>query len=156
MMQVMMPSWMRTPTLLPLTLALSGCAQTYDLVMHLYASEVAAYAVVEDRLLSGRLRLYTDRTGTLTLNDAGAALDCMGALRYTSSTGGTIQLRCSNGVQTALTFQSLTETSGHGRSTSASLAYGLAPEQARAWLHPPTGQQIEVNGENLRLLPHSP
>lgn len=153
-MMAAMPRHRTTPALLSLSLALllGGCAKTNDLVMRLYASEVPAHAVVGEQLLGGTLRLYTDRTGTLTLQEADTALRCMGTLRYTRSNGGTVQLQCSNGVQTTLDFVALTETSGHGLGSAASLAYGLAPQQARAWLRPPPGRQIEVSGEEgLRL-----
>jgi hypothetical protein len=120
--------------------------------MRLYASDVQAWAVVGERLLAGKLRLYTDRTGTLTLEDTNSSYNCMGSLRYTSSTTGTVLLRCSDGTHSALGFQALTETSGHGQGAAVSLAYGLGPQQARAWLKPPAGKQLQAGEESLRLI----
>lgn len=143
---------------LPLAAAvlLGGCAQTHDAVMRLYASEVTAHAIVGEHLLSGPLRLYTDRSGTLELAGEPGAPSCMGALRYTSSNGGTVQLRCSDGSHWTLTFRALSEASGYGSTNGASLAYGLKPAQARAWLQPPAGRQLQAEGERLRLTPATP
>lgn len=142
--------------LLALPLLLGGCARVNDMTMHMLASDVPTHAVLGERLLAGRTLLYSDRTGSLTLTAAGEApLSCMGALRYTSSSGGSINLRCSDGAQLALRFTALSETTGHASGRSAqeavSLAYGLDPAPARAWLTPPAGKRLVVSGESLRL-----
>lgn len=142
--------------LLALPLALAGCAAVNDATMRALATPVPALAVVGERVLKGEALLYTDRSGKLTLESGGDnALSCMGALRYTSSTGGIVNLRCSDGSQAQLPFAALGEMSGHARGNSAqgavSLTYGLDPEPARAWLTPPAGKRLVVSGSSLRL-----
>jgi len=143
--------------LLVLPLFLGGCARGYDMGANFLASDVPAHAVIGERLLSGRALLYADRTGSLTLAAPGdAALSCMGSMRYTASSSGMVSLRCSDGTQAQLPFTALGEMSGHasGRTSTqveASLAYGLDPEPARAWLTPPAGKRLVVSGDSLRL-----
>lgn len=147
----------RTPALLLLALPwlLSGCARVNDMAANFLASEVPAHAIVGNRLLAGHALLYADRSGSLSLEEGrGApALSCMATLRYTASASGMIGLRCSDGTQAQLPFTALSETSGHGRSAqgTVSLAYGLDPEPARAWLTPPPGKRLVVKGGALAL-----
>jgi len=144
----------RARLLLAVILLATGCASVNDMTMKLLASGVTVYAVVGDHVLSGEATLYTDRSGTLTLaGKTGDDANCVGSMRYTSSTGGTIQLRCSDDLQTTLAFTALTETSGHARALPghASLTYGLAAESARAWLIAPAGKRLVVSGGSLRL-----
>ena len=149
----------RLPTvalLLAAPLALGGCAALNEATMRALATPAPALAVVGDRVLAGEALLYTDRSATLQLGSVTTpALSCMGAMRYTSSTGGTVQLSCSDGTQARLPFTALTETSGHGSSRAGSLSvsftYGLEPEPARAWLIAPAGKRLSVSGSELRV-----
>ena len=140
--------------LLVLPLLLGGCARGYDMTANLLASDVPVHAVVGERVLAGRALLYADRSATLTLDARGEApLNCMGTMRYTATNGGVVSLRCSDGVQTQFPFAALSEISGHGRAAqgNVSLAYGMEPEPARAWLTPPAGKRLMVSGDNLSL-----
>jgi len=135
---------------------LPGCASMNDMTMKLLSSTAPALAVIDARVLAGEVRLYTDRTGTLNLeSSAEPALNCAGSLRYTASTSGVMNLRCSDGSEALLPFTALGETSGHASGLTArgtaSLTYGLAPEQARAWLTAPPGKRLVVNGDRLDL-----
>lgn len=144
----------RLTLLLVLPWWLAGCARVNDMTASFLASDVPALAVVGERVLTGHALLYADRSGTLTLESReGAALSCMATLRYTASRGGVISLRCSDGQQAQFPFTALGETSGHGRlaNSSISLAYGLDPEPARAWLSPPPGKRLVVSGDRLKL-----
>jgi hypothetical protein len=140
--------------LFALPLLLGGCARVNDMTANLLASDVPAHAVIGERLLAGRALLYADRTGSLTLQGRGEpALSCMATLRYTASTSGTLDLRCSDGLQARMPFTALGETSGHARTApqAISLAYGLDPEAARAWLTPPPGKRLVVSGGSVKL-----
>ncbi|MCZ8250998.1 MAG: hypothetical protein O9318_00860 [Hylemonella sp.] len=146
-----------TPALLlSLPLLLGGCAALNDATMRALATPAPALAVIGERVLTGEVLLYTDRSATLQLQSQGEpALSCMGSMRYTSSTGGVVNLRCSDGRQARLAYTALGETSGHGagrdETHSVSLTYGLAPEAARAWLIAPPGKRLVPDGGSLRL-----
>lgn len=136
--------------------ALAGCAKVHDVTMRVMASPSYALAVVRDTPLSGTAMLYTDRTGTLELAGRGdRPLQCMGTMRYTGTTGGAVNLRCSDGTQAQMNFTALTETTGHGRGRlpdgMASFTYGLEADSARAWLVPPAGRQIVADGDRVKL-----
>jgi hypothetical protein len=142
--------------MLALPLLLVGCARGYDMTANFLASDVPVYAIVGERLLSGRAVLYNDRTGSLTLDAKGETpVSCMGTLRYTATASGVVTLRCSDGVQAQFPFAALGEISGQGSGRTAqgsvSLAYGLDPEPARAWLTPPPGKRLVAGGDGLRL-----
>jgi hypothetical protein len=134
-------------------MALNGCGWMYDKTMRTLASRSLALAVLGDRLLTGKAMLYTDRTGTLELSDATdtqqtATISCMGTLRYTNSTGGTLELQCSDGAQIRLPYTALSETRGHAAGGGASLTYGLPPAEARALLTPPPGRKLTLVKDN--------
>lgn len=150
------------PRLLTIGLVLSlpfwlgACAALHDATLRAIASPSPALAVVGERVLTGEVLIYTDRSATVQLSGEGEpALSCMGRMHYTSSTGGTVSLQCSDGSQAQLPYLALSEVSGYGRSstgtTSVSLTYGLQPEAARAWLIAPVGKRLIVNGSSVRL-----
>ncbi|MDP3702379.1 MAG: hypothetical protein Q8R72_15890 [Hylemonella sp.] len=135
-------------------LLLGGCAAVNDLTMRAQASSAPALAVIGERVLSGEMLIYTDRSGKLQLRSEGEpALSCMGALRYTATASGTVTLSCSDGTQAQLRFTALGETSGYGSTPVGpiSFTYGLEPEPARAWLTPPPGKRLVVSGDSLRI-----
>lgn len=144
----------RSVLLLASALLLSGCAAINDATMHVLASSAPALAVVGERVLAGEMLLYTDRSGKLTLESGGESpLSCMGTLRYTATSSGTVNLRCSDGRQLQLPFTALGESSGYGGTAGGpvSFTYGLAPEPARAWLSAPAGKRLVLSGETLKL-----
>jgi hypothetical protein len=135
-------------------LLLGGCAAVNDATMRVLATPSPAWAVVGDKLLTGQALLYTDRSGTLEMQTAaGPALSCMGTMRYTATSSGTVNLRCTDGMQAQLPFTALGETSGYGGAAGGpvSFAYGLEPGPARAWLTPPAGKRLVVSDKSLRL-----
>lgn len=139
-----------------LPLMLGGCAKVNDMTMRLLASSAPALAVVDETVLSGKVLLFTDRTGTLDLQTADVpATKCAGALRYTATRAGMVDLRCSDGREALLLFSELSETSGHGSGPTArgtaSFTFGLEPDAARAWLTAPAGKRLVVSGDTLRL-----
>ncbi len=144
----------RSVLLLAGAFGLGGCAALNDATMRALASSTPAMAVIGDRLLTGQALLYTDRSGTLELQAAAEpALSCMGTLRYTATSNGTVTLRCSDGTQAQLPFTALGDARGYGGTAGGpiSFTYGLAPEPARAWLTPPPGKRLVVSDDSLRL-----
>lgn len=146
------------PLSLLLLLALvsaAGCAKINDASRRLLASSAPALAIVNGSLLSGKVMVFTDRTGTVALE--GDGLSCSGHQRYTATRGGVFSLKCSDGNDVQLNFVALAETSGHARGRNArgpvSLTYGLSPSEAAAYLDIPPGQRMVSNEAGLRLVP---
>ncbi len=139
---------------LALSVSLAGCAKINDASMWVLSSSAPAVAVVSETVLSGKVVMKTNRAGTVTLQ-AASGLQCMGDLRYTASTSGSIQLQCSDGNEAALSFKALSETSGHAsgqaRRGPATLAYGLPPAEAAAYLTVPPGKRLVNTPAGLRL-----
>lgn len=149
-----------------LAFGLSGCAQVSDGSLLIFSSRVPAIALVHGQLLQGEVQLMPDRTGSATLTTrtkplSGAGADnaritsCVGQLRYTSSVAGAIDLRCSGGVAAELAFTMLSETRGYAYSqtpgVSVSMTYGLAPDEARAYLKLPDDKRLLVHSGSADL-----
>jgi hypothetical protein len=125
-----------------LSFILAGCAKINDTTMQLLSSSSAAVAVVNDTVLSGKAVLFTDRSGTLSLESGTEPqLKCMGRLRYTATQTGVVSLQCSDGTDALLTFTAISETSGHGSGKTARgmarFTYGLEMAEAAAYLKLP-------------------
>jgi hypothetical protein len=142
-----------------LTLGLMACAQVSDGSLLIFSSRVPAIALVNGQLLQGEVQLMPDRTGSATLTtrtkppsaagaDNARITSCVGQLRYTSSVAGAIDLRCSGGVAAELAFTMLSETRGYAYSQTSgvpvSMTYGLAPDEARAYLKVPDDKRLLV------------
>jgi hypothetical protein len=122
---------------------LGGCAWMHNKAMRAVASSSLALAVIGDRLLTGQAVIYTDRSATIELSDdTEPALDCMGTMSYTNSTGGVLDLRCNDGSQIRLPYTAISEIQGRAAGGGVSVTYGLPPENARAWLTPPPGRRV--------------
>ncbi len=148
-------------------LSLSGCAHISDAGMKLMASSVSAVAVVHDTLLQGKVVMFTDRTGTISLTAHALAfsaaptvppLTCTGRLYYTATNTGVIDLRCSDGTKEGLAFTAWSDLRGVAQTSSArgllSVVFGMAPTDAVAYLSPPAGQRLVLDPEGqLRLEP---
>lgn len=156
---------------------LSACARINDAGMAVFSSTVPATAIVNGQLLQGEMQLYPDRTGVVTLrSDAdvnstasgpspgltpapapakGVVASCMGRMRYTATTTGTVDLRCNDGATADLKVTVLGETRGHGYGTTgtgdASLVFGMAPAEARAHLVVPPNRQLVERAETPYL-----
>jgi hypothetical protein len=123
--------------------ALGGCAWMQSKTMRAMATPSLALAIIGDRLLTGKVVLYTDRRATIELsNDNDPALDCLGTMNYTNSTGGALDLRCNEGSQIRLPYTAISETQGHAAGGGVTITYGLPPANARAWLVPPAGRRL--------------
>jgi hypothetical protein len=133
-----------------LSVSLVGCAKIGDLSQKALSSSAPALAVVNETLLNGEVEFLFNRTGTVSLQ-ADSGLKCMGGLRYTASRNGTINLQCSDGSEVKLDFAALSETRGYasGRNARgpATLAYGLEPADAMAYLVLPPGKRLVTANE---------
>ena len=134
------------------TLFLVSCAKINDTAMNLMSSSSPAVAVVNDSLLTGKVVLFTDRTGTLDLqSDKEPVLKCMGRMRYTATQSGAVNLKCSDGTDALLTFSAIGETSGHGSGKTArgtaAFTYGMDTSEAAAYLRLPAGKPVDAAPE---------
>ena len=148
--------------------ALPGCAQISQASRLVFSTRVPAIGFLNGQLLQGEVLLSPDRTGVVTLASSSAALssiasaqsgvaivNCVGALRYTQTVSGGIDLRCSDGVQQELLFSMLTETRGYAYGQTAaipmSLVYGMPAHEAQAYLRLPTDKKMVQHPNGLEL-----
>jgi hypothetical protein len=127
-------------------LALAGCARINDTTMQLLSTSSPALAVVNDTALTGNVVLFSDRTGTLSLeSDAEPPLKCMGHLRFTASETGVVNLKCSDGTDALMTFIAIRETRGHGSGKTARgmarFTFGFDAAEAAAYLRLPADKR---------------
>lgn len=143
----------RTPTLLRtalacvLVLGLGACAMVGEKVGGWLSSNSEALAVMDGRILRGQASFAREREATFQLQTQDApALSCFGALRFTATTTGVIDLSCNDGRDVAVAFQSLGPISGTGRgllgNAAFALTYGLSPERAAAYLAVPADRLV--------------
>jgi hypothetical protein len=145
---------------------LTGCAHVNDIGLAIFASGVNAIAVVDGQVLQGKMQLYPDHTGQVSLTaEPGAATEagtvaitsCMGRMRHSGTKTASLDLRCSGSVATDLTMTLLGETRGYGHGQTAtgaaSLVFGMYGPQAIAHLAvPPNRQLVENSGSgNIEL-----
>ncbi len=154
---------------------LAGCADLNDTGLAALATRVPAFAIVNEQLVQGEMTLFPDHTGTVTLRgqtapsvgadgvavagpaSAGKVVlsSCVGRLRYTATTMGSIDLRCNDGSVTDLRMALIGETRGYGYGQTAaglvSLTFGLSPVEARAHLTVPPNRQL-VEGTDSSTL----
>jgi len=146
---------------------LSGCADLNDTALAAVATRVPAHAIVNEQLVQGEMTLFPDHTGTVTLrgdvqpvagtDGLGAAVaapaggkiilsSCVGRLRYTATTMGSIDLRCNDGSVADLRMALIGDTRGYGYGQTAtglvSLTFGMTPVEARAHLTVPPHRQL--------------
>lgn len=142
---------------LTLVLALlSACAKVNDLGLGLVTTKTDAYAIVNGQLLTGTVFLIPDRTGRVALSaEKGRTTSCSGAMRYTGTVIGAIDLHCNDGLKITLDFRMLTETRGYaaGPATEplATLVFGLPQEEVPAYLAAPAGHQLLVRDPDVGL-----
>jgi hypothetical protein len=141
----------RTTLLVFVVFGFLGCAQVNDTALALFSSRVTAVAVVEGQRFRGDMQIYPNHTGTVTLravdavgSSAAPLTTCMGRLRYTAATTGSVDLRCNGGVMADIDLSLLGETRGYGYGKTAngvaSLAFGLSEFESQAHLAPSAGR----------------
>lgn len=136
---------------------LSACAKVNDAGMWLVTSKVDAYLLVNGQLLTGTTRLVPDRSGRVAFTtDEGAIRSCAGALRYTATHSGDMDVQCNDGTQVTLQFTELAETKGYGYGITpqgvASVAYGVSESDAQALLKAPPGKKLVVGADGSLAL----
>lgn len=123
--------------------SLAGCAQLNDTGLALLSSNLPAVAIVDGQLLQGEIQLFPDHTGTVSLRGQGS---CMGRLRYTATSTGAVDLRCSGGVVCDLKMTLLGDTRGYGygptASGTASLVFGMTAQESVAHLIVPADRRL--------------
>jgi hypothetical protein len=139
-----------------LTALLSSCARVNDTGLRLVSTKRDAYLIVNEQLLTGDVLLVPDRTGRVSFSsEKGAISSCSGSLRYTGTSSGEVDLRCSDGVQVTLQTTLLSETRGYAYGSTArgpsSLVFGLPEQDVRAFLTVPSGMKLAPNSENGAL-----
>jgi hypothetical protein len=146
------------PSVLILTtlVILSGCARINDYASWPMSSSIDAIAIVNNQLLQGDVKLVPDRTGRATLSAAqGPITSCVGALRFTGTTTGAIDLRCNDGSTVDLQFAMLSEARGYAYGQTASgpvsLTFGLSNAQAQAYLKLPPNRKLVETGKDKKL-----
>lgn len=144
---------------------LAGCADLNDTGLAALATRVQAYAVVDEQLVQGEMALFPDHTGTVSLRAEPAAAvkpsgkppltSCVGRLRYTATTSGTVDLRCNDGAVADLRMALIGDTRGYGYGQTAtglaSLTFGMSPVEARAHLTVPPNKQLVERTESSGL-----
>ena len=156
-----------------LAVSLAGCSVAKRMGMR--SSTVPVYLVMGGELYSGEAQGFADRRASISVHTdvpvaaeapsgvAGAPpapaapapnspppVNCAGTLAFTAERSGQIELTCSNGRQARLAYQSTDWATGFAYSpfdaaAPASLTYGLAPEQAAAYLRAPAGKRLVVS-----------
>ena len=122
-----------------LLLALGGCSTVEQTAADIFASRTHAAAVYAGRLLQGQASFASSREATIHLQSSAApAISCFGAMRFTATNSGVVNLACSDGMAVAMPFQALGPLRGSGRNQSGesvfSLAYGLPAEMLASYL----------------------
>ena len=141
------------PTLVLVTLNLTGCTTITEKARGWLASDVDTYAVVEGRVLMGDARFYSERDARVQLHSTDEpTLSCIGPMRFNATTSGVVAFNCSNGRTATVYFQAMGPLSGAGRgvldeapqsmakpdgtqnTSEFLLTYGLAPSKAVGYL----------------------
>ncbi len=143
-----------------LVISVSGCARMDAVGTSVLSTSMDTVAIVNDQIVRGRLLLYPDRTGRVTLNadkpdDKGFSVSCMGRFRYLATTNGTIDLRCNSGIMSELNFSMLSEISGYAYDASSdgglSMVFGLDDMEAKSYLQPPPLKRLLISSESGQL-----
>ena len=126
-----------------------GCAQLNDAGLALLSSTMPAVAIVDGQLFQGEIQLFPDHTGTVSLGAAGSdgqRASCVGRLRYTATSAGALDLRCSGGILGDLKMTLLGDTRGYGygptATGTASLVFGMTAQESRAHLLVPADRKL--------------
>jgi hypothetical protein len=122
--------------------ALAGCANINDLMLQVGTSRPPATLQVGPQVLRGNITLTPERKGELNVQAAGGKPSaCMGALRFTSTQAGTMDLQCNNGAATTLYFSLLTPVKGYAYGQTAqgavALTFGMTDEEGAAYFVEP-------------------
>lgn len=137
-----------------LVAALAGCANLNSLMLEVGTSRPAATLQVGAQQLQGNITLNAERSGTLNVHASdGQPSACMGALRFTSTQQGSVDLQCNDGTATALQFSLLTPVKGYayGRTElgPVALTFGMTAQESAAYLMVPVPAEADTQATPL-------
>ena len=138
---------MRTLGWILLLLPLAGCTTAGGGHMGLTSASSPVIAIMYDDLFVGETIGYANRTGTVDVHSAlDAGKRCVGDFHYAATHAGEAHLRCNDGAEVEISFNSLTTLSGYGYGRTSrgpvSFTYGLTPEEASKYLTLPAGKKL--------------
>jgi hypothetical protein len=142
-----------------LTATLTGCANINHFMLEMGTSRPAATLQVGAQLLEGTVTFNPERTGALNVQaDGGQPSACMGALRFTSTRAGSMDLQCNDGTATALQFSLLSPVKGYayGRTDQGpvALTFGMTSDESAAYLLAPV--PLQASAPDAPLTPAAP
>lgn len=137
-----------------LATALAGCANLNGFMQEVGTSRPAATLQVGAQQLLGNITLNPERTGTLSVQAAaGQPSACMGALRFTSTRAGSMDLQCNDGTATALQFRLLTPVKGYAYGQTeqgpVALTFGMTAQEGAAYLMVPVPTDADTQDTPL-------
>jgi hypothetical protein len=136
-------------------LVVTGCVNSSGARSGLFSATAPVVAILHDDLFIGEAVGYIDRTGTIDIHSAlNPSIKCVGSFRYTGAKTGVADVRCNDGAEAQLSFNSLSTLSGYGYGKStrdpASFTFGLTPEEAAERLTLPVGKRLIRKAEGPR------
>ncbi|MCX7278699.1 MAG: hypothetical protein NTZ15_15470 [Burkholderiales bacterium] len=143
-----------------LVLALAGCdTVSTKAVSYLYSS-MPALAVVDGVAYQGTATVALDRTGSVQLTSIQPPERvCAGNFRYTATTTGVLQLHCA-GVPTRMAFTAINDVKAYGwggtESNPATFTFGMAPQDAAAYLRLPAAAATPMPEPAAPAVPAQP
>ena len=126
-----------------------------------FSSTGPVIAIFDGNLLVGEATGHLAGWGTIALHSRSiAGLTCVGEFSATEALGDAGQLRCSDGLRAAFSFQRLTLRRGYGAGASGgsalSFTYGLSAEDSAPYLKLPAGKELRRDGGTLELVTATP
>ena len=133
-----------------LATTLAGCANLNSLMLEVGTSRPAAILQIGTQQLQGNVTFNPERTGTLNVQAAsGQPSACMGALRFTSTRQGSLDLQCNDGTSRALKFSLLTPVKGYAYGQTeqgpVALTFGMTAQESTAYLLAPVPAEAAVS-----------
>ena len=140
--------------------ALAGCANLNGMMQEVGTSRPAAILQMGAQQLQGNITLNPERTGTLNVRAAGGQPSaCMGALRFTSTRAGSMDLQCNDGTATALQFRLLTPVKGYAYGQTeqgpVALTFGMTAQEGAAYLMVPVPAEADTQAMPLVPAPNT-
>lgn len=122
-----------------------------------FSSTGPVIAILDGNLLVGEATGHLAGWGTIALHSSSiAGLTCVGEFSATEALGDAGQLRCSDGLSAAFSFQRLTLRRGYGvggpGGSALSFTYGLSAEDSAPYLKLPAGKELRHDGKHLELV----
>lgn len=148
--------WMQRPWIGVLA-ACVGLAVPTSATAPGFSATAMVIAILADELFVGEAEGHLDGAGTLAIHSQSTpGLTCHGQFTSSAELGGEGQLHCSDASSATFHFQRLGMRKGHGAGSfsrgAMSFSYGLAAQEAAAYLNLPKGKQLAYNAGELALV----